>query len=358
MQVLMLPRYGALGASSRLRLMQYLPWLSAAGFSVDVSSLLDEDYIRAMYKGNVSIPAVARSYVRRLRRLMTARRYNVIWVEKESLPWLPAGLENSLLPRSARLVVDYDDAQFHRYDEHRALIVRTLLGQKIDRVMRRADLVTVGNDYLAAHARAAGAGKVEWIPTVVDLARYPKPQPRQTVGQVIIGWIGSPATAGYLNALTPALEALRKRHEIRCVAIGARPDQVEGTPFEAWEWREQDEVDLLGKIDIGVMPLPDAPWERGKCGYKLIQYMACGLPVVASPVGANRKIVLEGESGFLAEGTDAWVRSITALIIDAPLRGRMGGVGRALVEKTYSLQVQGPRMVELLKELGPDRCVV
>ncbi|MDE2382834.1 MAG: glycosyltransferase, partial [Xanthomonadaceae bacterium] len=219
--------------------------------------------------------------------------------------------------------------------------------------MKRADLVTVGNDYLAARAKAAGARRVEWLPTVVDLDRYPVPAGKEASAETVIGWIGSPATAQYLHQLTPALAQVASRHAVRCVAIGARADQLEGTPFEAWIWCEDEEVDMLQRCDIGIMPLLDGHWERGKCGYKLIQYMACGLPVVASPVGVNADIVQPGVNGELAGITEEWVQILTGLVENAAIRQRMGEAGRESVEKTYSVQAQASRLANLLKNARP-----
>lgn len=352
MRLLMLPRYDALGASSRLRMLQYVPALEAQGFEVDVKPLLEDGYVSDLYAGRISIAKVARAYVRRARDLLPAKRFDAIWLEKEVWPWLPAPLDISSLPRSTGLIADYDDAVFHRYDQHPSALVRGVLGQKIDKVMRRADLVTAGNRYLADRAIAAGSRRVEWLPTVVDLDRYPAQRRISPAGSVTIGWIGSPATAGYLRLLTPALEALGRRHAIRCVAIGARRDQLDGTPFEALEWNESSEVEMLGLLDIGVMPLPDEPWERGKSGYKLIQYMACALPVVASPVGVNSELVIPRVNGALATTAEDWINALEPLVCQAGLRQAMGAAGRRKVEKTYCLQVQAPRLAGLLRQAG------
>ena len=131
MRLLMLPRYDALGASSRLRMLQYVPALNSAGIEVDVAPLLDDGYVSNLYSGRVSILKILRSYYRRFRRLRKAKAYDVIWLEKEVFPWLPAWVEACLLPRSTALVADYDDAVFHRYDQHRFWLVRRLLGRKI-----------------------------------------------------------------------------------------------------------------------------------------------------------------------------------------------------------------------------------
>lgn len=355
LRVLALPRYDQLGASSRLRTLQYLPALRAEGIEVDVHPLLDDRYVGGIYNGSISKPRVMRAYLSRLKDVFRARRYDVVWTEKELFPWLPGAIELGLIPAATRLLVDYDDAVFHRYDEHRLGFVRHVLGRKIDAVMKRADLVTAGNCYLADRARAAGARRVEWVPTVVDLERYPAPQARAHQDEVVIGWIGSPSTADYLRILTPALEGLRERHAIRCVAIGARPDQLAGTPFEAKEWSESAEVGLLSQLDIGVMPLPDAPWERGKCGYKLVQYMACGLPVVASPVGVNSDIVTSGKNGYLASTSEEWTEALELLITDPVSRHQFGRMGRDKVEQTYCMQAQAPRLSGMLRGLVSER---
>ena len=350
MRLLILPRYVPLGASSRLRMYQYLPALRASGFEAEISPLLGEDYLRGLYAGKASLASILRGYRARWRSTRDLREYDLVWVEKEAWPWLPHALERQLLGGVSRLVLDYDDAVFHRYDEHRSPLVRGLLGDKLDRLMRAADMVTAGNDYLAERARAAGCARVEWLPTVIDLARYPDATPKPATVPVTVGWIGSPATAGYLRQVADALTPLRDEGLIRCVAIGARADQLLGTPFEAAPWSDETEVEALRAFDIGIMPLPDAPWERGKCGYKLIQYMACGLPVVASPVGVNTTIVRPDENGWLADTPEQWAAAIRHLAEDAGLRQQMGAAGRRQVEDTYCLQAQASRLIGMLRE--------
>lgn len=351
-RVLALPRYAQLGASSRLRTFQYLPQLRAAGFEVDVVPMFDDEYIHKLYgEAAISRTAILRYYLKRISTLSRARAYDIIWFEKELMPWLPTALEHVLLPSRVKLVLDCDDAVFHRYDAHASSWVRRSLGPKIGELMARVDLVVAGNEYLAQHARASGAERVEVVPTVVDLTRYPLSGSRRMDGDVVIGWIGSPSTAGYLKAVLPAFRDLQHDRRLKFVAIGANPAQVEGTPFTAQEWREDSEARQLQQIDIGIMPLPDAPWERGKCGYKLVQYMASGLPVVASPVGINTSLVVDGVNGYLASSMEEWTARLAALADDRLLRARMGATGRAMVEKSYSLQMQGPRLVEAMRKL-------
>jgi glycosyltransferase involved in cell wall biosynthesis len=136
----------------------------------------------------------------------------------------------------------------------------------------------------------------------------------------------------------------------RLVLVGATADALPGIPHETWAWSEETEVDSIRAFHVGIMPLSDTPWERGKCGFKLIQYMAAGRPVVASPVGVNTSVVADGVSGYLASETDAWVRAIERLRTDGSLRASMGQDGRSRVEAAYALQVTAPRLARLLHE--------
>jgi glycosyltransferase involved in cell wall biosynthesis len=348
MRVLLLSKYGRLGASSRVRSYQYLPFLAAHGISVDVAPLFPDAYVLGLYAGRRPLGGVMKSYLDRVRSLFRARRYDLIWLEYELLPWLPAWVETLLMPRDVPYVVDYDDAVFHRYDRHALGPLSAMLRDKIDAVMRRAALVIVGNDYLRQHAIAAGAAWVEILPTVVDLRRYAVAE-KSGSQTLTIGWIGSPATAPYLAGLGEVLRHVSHQTGFQVVAVGARADQLAGLPVTARPWSETTEVREIQNFDIGIMPLTDGPFERGKCGYKLIQYMACGIPVVASPVGSNVEIVDQGRSGFLAESRKQWVEALGRLCEDATLRKSMGLAGRERVEAEYSLQVAAPRLAEMLE---------
>ena len=351
MQILALTRYGQLGASSRLRTHQFARYLEALGIYLQLEPFFDDAYVKAIYGTDKSGLSIAGHFIRRASALFRSAEADAIWMEKEAFPWLPWMIERACLPRSIPLIVDYDDAIFHRYDMHKSGVVRALLGKKIDSVMRRADLVLAGNPYLAERARTARANRVEIIPTVVDLERYTPTGSRRDSKPVVIGWVGSPTTALYLAPVKRLLSRLATRYPISCVAIGARQDQVADGPFIATAWSEADEVKLLSEIDIGIMPLPDEPYTQGKCGYKLIQYMACGLPVVASAVGVNKEIVREGENGFLATSDREWEDALVRLILDPDLRRRMGVAGRIRVEAEFSLQRQAPRLEQLLRSV-------
>ena len=353
MRLLLLSRYGRLGASSRLRSYQYLPYLESKGFEISMAPLTGDDYIIGLYQSHIPLTSVIKSYWTRMQWMRRATDFDVIWVEKEMLPWIPKWLELEWFPSGVPLVVDYDDAVFHRYDRHRLAFVRALLGKKIDAVMHRASVVMVGNEYLANRARRAGAKRIEILPTVVDTQRYEiSIRPENT--PITIGWIGSPATAHYLHLIAPILRTLVMTRNVRVVAVGANPAQLEKLPLEVLQWTEATEVLEIQRFDIGIMPLCDEPFERGKCGYKLIQYMACGKPVVASPVGVNSVIVRNGIEGFLVSSAEEWIESLRKLVDDPALRSRMGQAGRARIEAEYSLLVTAPKLERLLLSVAKE----
>ena len=355
MKILMLPRYSREGASSRYRMYNYVPHLESEGFTCESYEMLGNDYLRRRYAGRRRfVWYIASAYAHRLAKAIRAESYDLIWLEKEAFPYLPGWFESRLLRSSTPYVVDYDDADFHNYDQNPCWAVRKILGTKIDSIMHDAVLVVAGNPYIADRAYEAGSRRVELLPTVVDLARYPLvPPPEKDV--LTIGWIGTPITSRFLQLLRPSLEKLSRGGRLRVLAIGAGNLELGEVPLEIRPWSEETEVADLQRIDVGIMPLTDSPSERGKCGLKLIQYMACGRPVVGSPVGVNRDLITDGVNGFKATTHQEWIDALMVLSRDRDTRIRMGGAGRNLVEKQYCLQVTVPRLAALLRSVTPVR---
>lgn len=347
--VLILSRHVPDAASSRLRTFQYIPFLEAAGATVSTRSFFDATYLTNLYiQGERNRLNVARAYLRRLKDSFHARRYSVVWLEKELFPYLPGFFERELTLLGIPYVVDYDDASFHTYDQHRNPMIRSILGNKLDGLIRGAQTITVGNSYLGSYAEHHGARRVVRIPTVVDLRRYAV-SPMHPSNRFRVGWIGTPATTKYLKLLEAPLLQLNQIIPLTLVTIGASPIQPFGVPLEQHPWSEDSEAALLSTIHAGVMPLPEEPWERGKCGYKLVQYMASGRPVVASPVGVNSDLV-SAEVGFLASSTSEWVNALAKLSESHERCASMGIRGRELVEREYSIQVTAPKVVSVLRE--------
>jgi glycosyltransferase involved in cell wall biosynthesis len=359
-----LAKYGNMGASTRMRTLQYIPSLRQAGLEVTVHSLVSDELLAKRYRqGRYGLAAMLSAYLSRVRILMRRRKFDLLWIEKEALPWMPLWLERCLL-RGTPYVLDYDDAIFHHYDKHPNRWLRRLYGHRLDGLMAGAALVVGGNCYLAQRAIDAGAKYVEIVPTVVDISRYDSKVYAQHNGADLsdgldgilrIVWIGSPSTVKYLELLKVPLQALAAEIPFRLRIVGGGYFNLPGVEVESVEWTEGSEAESIRACDVGVMPLLDSPWERGKCGYKLIQYMASGLPVVASDVGANAEIVSHGQNGFLATTSSEWVAGLSRLLKDASLRAQMGLRGRQRVEDAYCIQHTGQRIAELLRAVLKGR---
>lgn len=351
MRILALTRYERLGSSSRVRFYQYFPYLQAQGVEMESAPFFKNDYVQRLYKGEtVNITSVLAAYFKRLLKLFRSSKYDLLWIEKELFPWLPAWAEAFLQTIRIPYIVDYDDAVFHRYDLHASPLVRSLLGRKIDHVMRHAALVVAGNEYLVERARQAGATRVEYLPSVVDVSRYKMEANPAPSSQFRIGWIGSPITAPYLNQVRSAIEALSREANIHATLIGlGNVNPFPNTSTTILSWDEDLETTIGGMFDVGIMPLVEGPFERGKCGYKLVQYMAGGLPVIASPVGINTQMIEPGINGYLASTNEEWITALRTLLHDRQLMAAMGRAGRQKAEQKYNLQGTAPKLLELLQ---------
>jgi glycosyltransferase involved in cell wall biosynthesis len=348
--VLLLSRYERNGPSSRVRHYNYLPALERAGFQVTTAPFLDNEYLERFYRGQRSSPQFhLKAYWRRLRQISTARRYDLIWIEKEALPWLPAALERPFFG-GRPLVIDFDDPWHLRYATHRSALVRTVLGRKLEAIVARATAVTAGSPALADWARSSQASRIIEMPSAVDLERYPiLPLPD---GPFTIGWIGTPRNEAYLRLIAESLRHLHATYGARLRLIGgSRSFSLPGVGIDHIPWRENTESAELACCHVGIMPLLDGPWERAKCGYKLIQYMAAARPAVASPVGASASIVVPGQTGFLAKSTEEWVTALSGLAADRERVRTLGLAARQRAEAAYSVQVNAPKLVQILRDV-------
>ncbi len=351
--------------SSRFRVYQYLEPLRRRGIDARVRPAVGRAWLELGY-GLRRPPAPVRagwaaaSYgwrtLRRLRDLWDARHFDVVVVQKETLPFGMA----RLLPRlGLRVVYDFDDAVYARPAGRdglgrglRAAADAVLRRERaLQALLPRCRAVVAGNSVLASYARRHHE-RVLVLPTVVDTDAY-RVAPARRAGPLAIGWVGAPAGAVYLEPLRPVFRELARQFDVRLVLRGPRAFPGAGVPvelrgFRPYASRAEEVADLAG-IDIGIMPLPDDPFAAGKCAFKAIQYMASGIPVVASPVGANAEVVVDGECGFLARTPEQWRQRLSQLLADPDLRERMGRAGRRRAVEHYSLRAAVPRLVELLE---------
>lgn len=353
-RILVLTKYPRMGASSRLRTLQYIPLLQEQGFEFTVQSLFDDTYLQNLYSHRRrSKSSIFKLYSKRFLTLFAIKSYDAIWIEKEIFPYLPAFAEQALVLFGVNYVVDYDDAIFHNYDLSDNKFIRFFLAKKIDKVMKNASYVFAGNSYLAERARLAGAKRIQPLPTVVDHLRYQKSH--QLIKDVLtVGWIGSPSTQKYIVDILPELLKVHQQHPFHLLLVGATSEIYQdliGLDVDVRDWDEQTETELISIMDIGIMPLEDGPWERGKCGYKLIQYMACEVPVVASDVGVNYEVIGDETAGLLAKKASDWSDMLLKLLGSTELRKSYGRAGRSIVESKYSIKVQLPVLMRILTNL-------
>lgn len=332
-----------------MRSYQYFPYLEEEGWKITVKPFFDDAYLKDFYAGKKNVPAVLKSYIRRFFVLFTVFGYDQIVIEKEIFPYLPAFAEKMLNVFGVRYIADYDDAIFHNYDQSSNPVIRKFLGNKIAKVMKYSSAVVAGNRYLAEYAQKSGAKKVEIIPTVIDLNRY-KFKETNDAEKFIVGWIGTKTT--FEKHLLPCknwIKTLQEADEnIEFHIIGITDDMDLGRNVKYIPWSENTEVQEILKMDVGIMPLQDSLWERGKCAYKLIQYSACGIPGVASDVGMNSEVCRNEETGFLATNDSEWVEKVLFLKNNPEIRNSMGANARHIVEQKYCIQVTAGKWIQIL----------
>lgn len=349
MKILYFTKYSRNAGSSRLRSYQYFPWLEKAGYSVEVSPLFSENYLKQLYSGQTTYKEAAKGYLKRLLKLFSVTRYDRIVIEKELFPYWPAFAEWLLSITGVRYTVDYDDAIFHNYDQSANPLIKKMLGKKIDAVMKYSSCVVAGNRYLAERAANAGAKHIEIIPTVIDLERYPL-LPSEENNPIILGWIGTRSTfEKHVLPVLPWIQKALEQNSIEFHVVGIQPATDYGRGVHFFPWDEHTEVAMIRTFSIGIMPLQDTLWEQGKCAYKLIQYMACAKAVIASPVGMNREVVQDGVNGYTAENEKEWLDAIKTLVDSETKRKKLGIAGRKLVEEKYAVQVTAGKWTEILR---------
>lgn len=350
-KVLGLALYSAMAASTRHRLQQYADGLMEHGIDLQVRHLLGDDYLRARFSGS-RIPwlSLLRNGVARINDISQTEEFDMAIVYGELFPLLPAAMERLLM--KLPYIYDFDDAFYLKYRSGRMHLVKPFLGGKFDSVIRHAVAVTAGNHHLAGYARRFNERTV-LLPTVVDTHRF-KPQRTSRDSIFTVGWIGSPSTAPYLMKLVEPLSQVARDGPVKLIVIGGTAPRISGVQVEEIAWTEDNEVSLLNHFDVGVMPLPDDDWTRGKCAFKLVQYMACGVPVVASRVGANTEVVAP-ECGYLVDDIAGWVEAIRILRDRADIRKAMGYAARERIVSNYSLQTNIPILADIISSLALRR---
>jgi glycosyltransferase involved in cell wall biosynthesis len=342
-------------ASERYRIYQYLPYLERAGFVCTVRPFATRVLHRAIQKERLAPKLLLTPfcYMRRMLHLSAISQYEAVVIHRGIFPFPWPALEKMVIRRHRRVIFDFDDAIHIGHRDTAATkypwIYKLKYGPGVNGMLRQCAHVIAGNRALAEHARQFNS-QISIIPTVVDLEQFAFQPPRIPGDSLTIGWVGSRSTSPYWLEIEPALQRLSAAHAGRiCFRFYGHPQRKLNLPnFESSPFSLASEIKDFRTIDIGIMPLPDNEWTRGKCAFKAIQYMALGIPTVSSPVGMASEVVQHNANGLLALTPGEWFQALDRLVRDEKLRRRFAEEGRKTVEARYSLKVWGPRFVDLL----------
>lgn len=341
----------------RFRCEQYMPFLERAGFECVYSPLLENEqedndfYTPANYFKKLLL--FLKAIVRRWKDVRRAKQFDIIFIYREAFMTGTTIFERLLKKSGAKIVFDFDDAiwNFDVSAGNRTLGWLKRPG-KVNEIIALADLVLAGSRHLAEYARQFNS-KVYVVPSTLDLDIYTfNIKARNNVTPLVIGWCGSVTTIKHFEMIIPVYKKLmRKYGSAIAFKVYGLPDYVnKELGIESTSFSPDTEVPVISSFDIGVMPLPDDKWTRGKCGMKGLQCMALGIPVVMQAVGANKEIICEGENGFLANNENEWIDKISMLIDSEDLRRKLGAKGRSTIEKGYSCQAINEMYVNLFQE--------
>jgi len=346
MKILGLALYGPQAASHRVRLSQFKGVLGARGINLTIQSLLDDEYIKKKYAGKpVSAIAILKYYWKRIVCLSTQQQYDAVILYCELFPFAPAWLEKLILKKP--YIYDLDDAFYLKYSHLHPALTFWLQG-KIDSLMKGAAAITAGNYHLTNYAKKYNNNCI-YLPSTVDTSFYtpiPKKSPHNSP-EFTVGWIGSPSTAPYLEQVVKPLALLGLEREVRLIVIGGIAPQIPNVQIIEQSWSQEKELDLIQHFDIGIMPIPSTDWAKGKCAFKLIQYMSCGIPVIASAVGANLDAVPE-QCGWLVTTEEEWFSAFNWAARNPGKCKEMGQLARKWTEKNYSVASVTPSFVNAI----------
>ena len=338
--------------------MQYLPGLASAGIDGTLVPFLSADLFATIYqRGQFSrkVLGILEAFRQRLLLTLHAGNFDAVFVSREAMTLGPPLIE-WLLVRMAHLpiIFDFDDAIWVDYRSPTYGNITRLIKfpGKIPTIIRLSSAIIAGNGYLADYARQFNPN-VHVIPTVVDTSLFQSAIPPERKDSLpVIGWIGSHSTSQYLSLITSALQNVAKRHDFVFRVIGAgREIRIPGVKVENLEWRMDREIEDFKGLDIGVYPIVPDEWSMGKCAFKAIQYQAAGVACLCSPVGMTREVITDGEDGLLVTGESEWIGGLERLLVDVEYRERLAVLGRRNACARYSLDVHGPRLESVIREV-------
>lgn len=355
MRVIFLVPYPGEGPSNRYRIGQYLPYLEQAGIRYRVCSFWSKAAFRVLYKDGYYLRKIYFFIIGTLFRLINifqSLRYDIVFIHREAYPLGGAFFEIMLKLFKKPVIFDFDDSIFlPSTSKSNSFMDRFKNPHKVVQVIKLSRHVIAGNNYLAEFAAHYNSA-VSVIPTAIDTERYKNFTFRAPKPNLIIGWMGSVTTIDFIDGIRNVILKLSKKYPQLEFRIIGGDYSIRGlSNITSKPWLLETELSELGNFDIGIMPMPDNIWTRGKCGFKAILYMTMGIPCVCSPVGANKEIVSDGVNGFLADTESGWTDKLSLLIENPQLRQKLGSAGRRTVEERYSIAVNAPKILGTIQKL-------
>lgn len=352
MQILaVVPSICGISPGQRYRIEQWEPILNKLGAEITYAPFDSPELNHSLHQpGNQlrKVSLLAESIARRVRLVKSLEKFDIVYVFREAALFGPAVFERAIKHSRLPFIFDFDDAIFENYKSpSNGYLSYLKFAAKTKKICRMASHVMVGNPYLASYARQFNE-RVTIVPSTIDTEEYSFIEKTSKPEIPVIGWTGSFSTVQHLDTLRNALQRLARQARFRLRVIGPARFDLDDVDVEVIPWKAETEVEDLRPIDVGIMPLPDDEWTRGKCGMKALQLMALGTPAVCSPVGVNTEIIEDGVNGFLANSEDEYVDKLNRLLISADLRRQLGRAARQTVEMSYSARVHAPRVFDIL----------
>ena len=340
MKILFLPKYSFSGPSSRYRTHQFIPFFEKIGIECDLIPFFSDSHIEKINSGkrSASISSII-NIIKRFKVIFIAKKYDLLFIEKELIPYFPGIIEWILHLLKINYILDYDDAVFHNYDKNGKKIFRLFLSRKIPLIIKRSTAVIAGSRYLLRYAEKFNRNVI-LIPTVIDISKYPKKESNKT-DDFIIGWVGSYYTSRYVVDILEVLDKFTEKYNAKVHLLGFNKKLLEGYSSDkiiAIDWNKNTEVEEILKFSVGISPLHDTAFARGKCAFKSVQYMACGIPVITTPIEANGETVINGVNGFHAYSAKDWFNHLEYFYLNRDKLIEFGHRNRELVEKQYTIQ--------------------
>lgn len=342
--------------SQRFRFEQYFDFFRENGFEPELAFLLSEEDDRIFYRSgkfSQKLGVLIRSFFKRHRDVRAAKNADIIFVQREAFMTGSTYFEKKLSQLGKKMIFDFDDSIWI-LDTSAANKKWEWLkdANKTSRIIGMSDLVLAGNQYLADYAKQFNKN-VSIIPTTIDMGRNKRIETIKTDGKVCIGWSGSITTIKHFEYAIPFLLKVKEKYgdKVYVKVIGDSSYENTELGIKGVAWSSEHEIKELCEMDIGIMPLPNDEWTKGKCGLKGLQYMALAIPTIMSPVGVNTKIIQDGQNGYLAGSVDEWLEKISALIESKELREKIGNEGRNTVINEYSVDAQKNNYLNAFKDL-------